>query len=506
MLRSRRLALIAAVAVLGLSACGDAANTTTSGKAPAVIRIGSAQGAPNAAPSAMGGAAETADAKMMMPWGEITHVYDGAFADLGATAPAWLLPANPTVDAAKVQALAAAFGVEGEVRTLPAEQGGGWQVGSADYTGASITVGTDGMISWWYNPDPSVFPAPVACEGASVGGVAVDPAVDPSGAAVTPETVAPEATVPTDVTVPDCPAPLPPAGVPSKDDAIARAEDLFGSLGYDMSQYELEAYADEWGANVTAFRLLNGVRSPLSLSVGFGGGGAVTWASGSLAEPQAAGDYPLVDGATALARLNDRSGKWGWFGGGVMYASGGAAVRGVATVDAATTPAPEPAPTDTNVVAQPMPAPVDSVPAPEPITITLNSMTLDITMVWGDDGTVYLLPAYTFGSADNGNYTIVAVDESLLDLPDPVAVDPAVTEPMPVETTPAVAPEITADQAAVLVGMSLDDATVAAEANGWLLRVSTLDGQAQPLTMDYLTNRVNVSVQDGSVVGIDNIG
>jgi hypothetical protein len=152
------------------------------------------------------------------------------------------------------------------------------------------------------------------------------------------------------------------------------------------------------------------------------------------------------------------------------------------------------------------PMPVDSIPAPEPITITLNSMKLDLTTVWGEDGTVYILPAYTFGSADGGNATIVAVDESLLDLPEPVAVDPAVTEPMPVETTPAAASEVSLDQAAVLVGLSLDEATAAAEANGWLLRVSTLDGQAQPLTMDFLANRVNVSVQDGSVVAIDNIG
>jgi hypothetical protein len=66
--------------------------------------------------------------------------------------------------------------------------------------------------------------------------------------------------------------------------------------------------------------------------------------------------------------------------------------------------------------------------------------------------------------------------------------------------------EITIDDAAVLVGLTLDEATAAAEANGWLVRVSTLDGVAQPVTMDYLGNRVNLSVQDGSVVGIDNIG
>lgn len=503
MLRSHRLALVAAVAVLGLSACGDATNSTTSGKAPAVIHIGGAQGSSNAAPTASGAAAETADSKMMMPWGDITYVYDGEFADLGGTAPAWLLPANPAVDTAEVQALAAAFGIEGEVRTLSAEQGGGWQVGSADYTGASITVGTDGMVSWWFNPDPSVFPASVACEVGASGSGAV--AVDPSGSAVPAETV-PASTVPVES---GCATPEPPAGVPSKDEAIAKAKELFGSLGYDMTQYEFDAYADEWGASVTAFRLLGGVRSPISLSLGFGGEGAITWASGSLAEPQQAGDYPLVDGATALTRLNDRSGKWGWFGGG-FAAYGGPTAR-AATIDAAvgapeTAAVPDVAPitSDTAVLVDPMP--VETMPAPEPVTITLNSMKLDLATVWGEDGTVYILPAYTFGSADGGSFSIVAVDESLLDLPEPVAVDPAVTEPMPVETTAAVAAEVTLDQAAVLVGLTLDDATAAAEANGWMVRVSTLDGQAQPLTMDFLANRVNLSVQGGNVIGIDNIG
>lgn len=218
----------------------------------------------------------------------------------------------------------------------------------------------------------------------------------------------------------------------------------------------------------------------------------------------------MVDGATAVARLNDRSGKWGWFGGG-WAAYGGPTVRAVAdTASAEPASAPEPAaPADTVLVDPALvePMPVETMPAPEPVTITLNSMKLDITMVWGEDGTIYLLPTYTFGSTDGGVSTIVAVDESLLDLPDPGVVEATeTTEPVPVETIPVAATEVSLDQAAVLVGLTLEEATASAEVNGWLLRVSTLDGQAQPLTMDYLTNRVNVSVQDGSVVAIDNIG
>ena len=62
------------------------------------------------------------------------------------------------------------------------------------------------------------------------------------------------------------------------------------------------------------------------------------------------------------------------------------------------------------------------------------------------------------------------------------------------------------ESAALLVGLTVDDATQAAEANGWVLRVSTLDGVGQILTADFVTNRVDVAVEAGVVTGIDNIG
>ena len=40
----------------------------------------------------------------------------------------------------------ALLGVEGDVRTLPADQGGGWQVGPADYSGAFTAVGRGKLL------------------------------------------------------------------------------------------------------------------------------------------------------------------------------------------------------------------------------------------------------------------------------------------------------------------------------------------------------------------------
>lgn len=518
MMPSRRFALVAAVAVLGLAACGDAKPSTTAGKGPAVIHVGGS-GAAGASPVSANASIATGD-RMMAPFGDITYVFDGTFPDLGASAPAWQLPANPQIDSARLSLFAGSLGIaDTTVRALPAEQGGGWQVGSSDYTGASLNGAADSMGSWWFNGAPASATSSVSC------GVAV-----PADANASNTTAAPPTTV-------VCPTPEPPANVPTQADALERAKQQFAALGYDTAAYEWEAYADQWGASANGYLLLDGHRSMLTLSMGFGAEGVVTYAGGHLVVPQAAGDYPIVDGATALGRLNDRTGKWGWFGG--PMARGGVAIDAVATGaagsdgagsdgtgsgGAAVAPTPQPAPPATETAPASDSAPVatmpivptgDTVPLlPEPVTVHLTTATLDLTTVWAEDGTTYILPAYTFSATDGSSYTIVAVDESLLDLPDPaqvdVTIDSVVVEPVPVDpgapVTDVVISEVTVDQAAVLVGLSVAEATKVAEGNGWLVRISTLDGQPQMGTMDYLTNRVNLAVTGGTVTGIDNIG
>ena len=103
--------------------------------------------------------------------GNITYVYDGTYPDLGSAGPAFQLSAGSTVDAATVAKLAALLGVQGDVRTLPADQGGGWQVGPADYSGANLTVAADGHAQLVVQPGSdhrwSTRAASVACPRAS---------------------------------------------------------------------------------------------------------------------------------------------------------------------------------------------------------------------------------------------------------------------------------------------------------------------------------------------------
>ena len=547
MIRSRRLAFAAAAVVAGLTvaSCGDPAQTTSSDTSasatPPVIKLGTGSGSTNS------GAAPAAESdRMMMPYAIFHYVYEGDLPALDGSAPAYQFPAGAQVDTARIAAIAAVLGVEGEVRELAADMGGGWMVGPEDYSGATLSVGSDGMVSWWFSPAPMATPG-VEC----VDAVMVDPAVGEgadgsSGAATPPDTGTGGGEVPAD-SIPvevRCEEPQPPAGVPDAATAEQKAKDLFASMGFDSSTYEYETYADEWGANVTAWLLLDGAKAPIALSVGFGAEGAVTWASGVLAEPQPVGDYPLVGAAAGLERLNDESGMWTWYGGpGVMARDtigGDVAVSSDSGTANETSGGSEaeiaPAPPETlvvpdtqvvppvEVIDQPVCDPatdcvIEEMPPPEDITITFTDVRLGLTQIWDADGAVWMLPAYVFTSNDGGEWTVIAVDDSFIEMPpmpEPLPVEP-MPEPMPVETVvaepgddgtdPVEMPDPVDPAAAeILVGLPEAEAAKVAEENGWTLRVVRADGVDFIVTLEYLPARVNVELTAGVVTAIVSIG
>ncbi|MGZ6950035.1 MAG: hypothetical protein ACXVJY_18345 [Ilumatobacteraceae bacterium] len=473
MIRSRRLALVAIVFAFGIAACGEPSSTTPAANQPKVIQLAGSQGgtsAERAPAAAMPSGGATADSKMAV-FGATKFVYDGQLPALDGAAASWFFAAGQNPDPQRIAKLAASLGVQGDVRSLPQDQGGGWAVGPEDYSGPVLTVGADGMLSWWLSSAQTAVTsgcaiaaggtAPDAGSGAanSTGGAVVAPPSETAPAATAPAADVPvpvpvpvPAPVPTTVSVPDCPAPQPPAGVPTKDEALAKAKQLFASWGYDVNSYQFDdPYADEWNASVNASLVVGGMKAPITLSVGFGGNGVVTYAAGTLAVPQQGADYPTVGAAKGLERLKTQQFQYLGVGGGggVMKAATDqvapqttvAGTTGAAPSTAGAAPAIVPVCQPDTSVAKPLtdstiavdtnatpPAIVDCVPInPEPITVTLNSVKRDLSMVWDTDGTIWLLPAYTFGSADGGAYTVIAVDDSFIQAPAP---EPATTEPV----------------------------------------------------------------------------
>jgi hypothetical protein len=533
MIRSRRAVLAAVVVVLGLSACGDPNTTTPLADGPKVIELASGQagsGAAEAAPAAA--TIDAADTKMAF-FGPTEFVYDGELPALDAPAGSWFFATGQQPDLDRVAQLAAALGVEGDVRALPEDQGGGWAAGPLDYSGAVLTVSSDGMLSWWLSAAPTASVAPaIACgevfpvePDAGTGTAGSSGAATDVVAATTPAVaVAP------DVAVPDCsaptPAPQPPAGVPTKDEALAKARQLFADWGYDVDSYEFDVpYADEWGASVNASLLLEGMKAPIMLSVGFGENGVVTYASGSLATPERGDDYPTIGAAAGLERLKTQQNQYIGLDSISARSATGVAAIDVAPADVAIAPDVP----STDLPCEPEAARADCAPTKvEPVTVTLNSVRADLIMQWAADNTIWLLPAYSFGSAEGGFYTVIAVDDAYIQEVDPpIAIsEPAVTAlpgsggaiPTP-DTVPAVpastclsdtaltVPPASIEQIAdTVVGHCLADAEAIAKTFRYELRVVTLDGVSQAVTDDINPNRINVVVDNDTVTSVSSIG
>ena len=110
----------------------------------------------------------------------------------------------------------------------------------------------------------------------------------------------------------------------------------------------------------------------------------------------------------------------------------------------------------------------------------------------------------------------VATTEPGAETTAPPPTEPQTTVPEPTEPTstapPSSGPADCADEPTeesadeLLVGLSEDEATDAAEACGWILRVVRRDGEDLPATLDLRPDRVNVEVTDGEVTAIVGTG
>ncbi len=319
---------------------------------------------------------------------------------------------------------------------------------------------------------------------------------------------------------PIAPTPQPPAGVPTKEEALAKARDLFASWGYDVNSYQFdEPYADEWSASVNASLLLDGMKAPIMLSVGFGENGVVTYASGSLATAERGGDYPTVGAAAGLERLQAQQNQYLGLGDpAIMRATDQEAAQTDVAVVGTESAAPV-------AVCQSDPTTECAAPVTnEPVTVTLNSVTTDLTMLWAADNTIWLLPAYTFGSADGGTYTVIAVPDSFIEQPEEVATTEPVATAVPGTDLPTPPPANAACRtldtgitipapadsvkyvAEAVVGFCVTDAQKLADSYGFQVRVVREDGVDLAVTADYSESRVNVAVENGTITEVVSIG
>jgi hypothetical protein len=481
-------------ALFAMSSCGD--DPDASGP-PILVLSANGGGWSATAPAASDmSTAEGMDEKMM--WGyqqNFTAAVD--LPALDSDARSYTLVAGD-VSTYSLNALKAAFGVTKDFVAQDASQGSGYL--SGDYTTtATLYVGSDAMHYWSYSPAWEQSP------------ISSRPCIMEDAVATT-DSLSTDDVPTTDVASEICAEPVAPENVPTKAEAEALFAKTISALGVKSNDLILDSYADEWGANVTGYLKIDGVRSPLSWSIGYGADAAISWASGVFADVQDGASYPRIGTAAAIERLNSQqAGNWGgpMVRGGVAYDTADTSgVEAAVTTEPATSDVPA-----SDVVTETYP--VTDAPAPEIQEVSIVGVEEELVTLYGADGSIYLVPGYTFIAAEDeygyaGRYTVSALPDEYMQVTDAVDAVPATEVPVPdtAVAAPSVEPvvdpdmSVAQDVADTVLGMSEAEATKMAEARGLTVRVGNRDGEDFALTMDYRSDRVTLTVVAGIVTAV----
>jgi hypothetical protein len=389
-----------------------------------------------------------------------------------------------------VEMLLRIFGIEGQIEAQSAQMGGGYFAGSMDGSQPSIFIGGDALHFWNYSPPMTETMVDPACvETSEITPVAPPTPVTDSVAVA--DTEAPQPGVESQEVEEEelCPDGGLPQDVPTEDEALSMFSDLMSDIGVDLDALEVEVFSDSYGSSVTGFLKVGGVRSPLSWSVSYGEGSRVVWAGGVLAPVDGLADYGRIGTSAALDRLNEQQSSF---------------------VDQLTG-----TPEDL--------AAASGGAGGNEIVIPIVAVEEELVMLYGVDGSVYLVPGYAFLADPDEfgyepRYTVSAIPDEYIETVDAgrSAEDPSlgVSEPgegqgvpgddisdgeTAGETGEVDMEEITNEEANTLLGMSEQEATSTAEANGWVVRIAARDGEQFALTMDYNPKRVNLTVDNGVV-------
>jgi hypothetical protein len=151
-----------------------------------------------------------------------------------------------------------------------------------------------------------------------------------------------------------------------------------------------------------------------------------------------------------------------------------------------------------------------------PVTeIEIVAVEEELVSLYGADGSIYLVPGYSFLAAKEAGYTprylVSALPDEFIEETnvESVSTTPAdvsgVPAPAPIDPSNPVTdePNITQEAADTLLKMSERAATQMAVSNGWEVRVGQRDDETFMLTKDWIATRVTLTIVADAVTQVD---
>ncbi len=385
-------------ASLGLAVGGSAAAVVvavvlTSAPTP-LIQLSGMQGARNSESAAA--QSDLGADKMMLPFVKFEYLAGPDLSKETGSGQVFKLVRQSTPEEVLAN-VAAVFGVEGTIKKYPdfAETNPGYFFGQSDdpwgYDGKNpvISLWWSGTASWNYS-NPIAYPESKCEETDAAGNCTAWTEFKP-----TPELL------------------------PTKEEATAKALEVFNATGLDVSASEIRIDASEWGVSASASMYVDGQPTNVEWYLGWSSTGVISYAGGHSVAAEAMGTFDTISALSAVDRLAD----WRWSGSpsGIFYqrfqppmvAEPAPYVKGGETSS-------DSAPADSSIAIDPMPG---EEFVPETVTLTVIKSESALLSVWDANGEVWLVPGYIMINDQGWFGAVIGLIEGVIELPKQTEVD-----------------------------------------------------------------------------------
>ena len=385
-------------ASLGLAVGGSAAAVAvamvlSSSPAP-LIQLSGLQGARNNESAAA--QMDLGSDKMMMPFNYFEFIAGDNLPNETGSGEVYKLVRQSTPEEV-LQNVAQVFGVEGSTKKYPdfAETNPGYFFGQSDdpwgYDGKNpvISIWWSGTASWNYS-NPIAYPESVCEQTDADGNCMVYEEFKP-----TPELL------------------------PSREEALAKALEVFNATGLSVSASDILIDISEWGVNASASMTVGGQPTNVEWYLGWSSTGVLSYAGGHSVAAESMGTFDTISALSAVDRLDD----WRWSGSPSSYFYQRFQPRAIGE------PAPflrtddqvaEGSEGDSSVSIDPMPG---GQPEPETLTLTILEAESALLSVWDANGEVWLVPGWILINDQGWFGAVISLIEGVIELPKETDVD-----------------------------------------------------------------------------------
>jgi hypothetical protein len=293
---------------------------------------------------------------------------------------------------------AAAFGVQGSMKKYPdfSDQNPGYFFSESDdpwgidNVNPMLSIWWSGTGSWNYSSPGDVSTSSSSCEPDSEGDCEEWTEILP-----TPELL------------------------PSREEAVAKALEIFSATGLSVTESDLKIDYSEWGVYISAALSVEGQPTSIEWYIGWSSTGEISYAGGHSVTAEAVGTFETISAVQAIERLDD----WRWYG----SAATSFYEKYSGTSAEATTR------NDQSI--EPDFIEGEEQPVPETVTLTVVSSEQALVSIWDAAGDVWLVPGLILVNDQGWWNAVISLIEGVIALPEPSTTDiMPMPEPAPEST------------------------------------------------------------------------